>query len=116
MLNTKWVDLLEMNIDDSNVIKLLEEKIQLLLEKNKIIGLSITLINDAKVIWEKGFGYKDREECTKVTPETLFEAASLSKPTVAFLTLKASEEGKLNLDTPMIDYLSKPYLENQPLQ
>ena len=36
-------------------------------------------------------------------------------PLVAFLTLKLCEEKLLDLDTPLTDYLSEPYLENQPL-
>ena len=74
---------------DSITISTLKEKIPHLMKKHDVVGLSITLIRNAKIIWEKGFGFKNKEEKTHITPKTIFEVASLSKPVVAFLALKA---------------------------
>lgn len=104
------------NSKDLKSIKLLDQKIPLLIKKHEIVGFSISLIRNAKIIWEKGFGYKNKEEKSPIIPKTVFEVASLTKPVVAYLTLLAREEGLLDLDKPLMEYLSKPYLENQHLQ
>jgi CubicO group peptidase (beta-lactamase class C family) len=94
----------------------LDEKIPQLIQKYDITGFSVSLIRNAEIIWEKGFGFKSKEENTPITTDTIFEVASLSKPVVAYLALLSIEEGLLDLDKPLIEYLSNPYLENQPLQ
>ncbi|NHJ48587.1 MAG: serine hydrolase [Asgard group archaeon] len=105
---------MNLNSKDSLTIETLKEKIPILLEKSDAEGLSISLIRDAKIIWEGGFGFKNKVEKTLITPETIFEVASLSKPVVAYLALKAVEEGVLDLDKSLTEYFSKPYLENEP--
>lgn len=46
-----------------------------------------------------------------LTNETIFEAASLSKPVFSYAVMKLVEKGKLDLDKPLIKYISKEYLE-----
>lgn len=88
------------NHDDSylEVISKLEEKIPKLMAKKQVEGMSIALIRDAQIIWVKAFGLKNVEKQIKLTEETIFEVASLSKPVVSFITLKVCEEGILDLD------------------
>ena len=45
---------------------------------------------------------------------TPIEAASLTKPTFAYIVLKYCEEGLLDLDTPLEEYLPEKYIQNQP--
>ena len=77
-------------------------------------GLSIAIIRDAKIIWHQGFGMKSTVTKEPVTPDTVFEAASLSKPAFAYATLKLCEEGKLRLDTPLAEYLPEAFIPNEP--
>lgn len=51
------------------------------------------------------FGYSDIEARTAVTPETLFQIGSISKSFVALTCLLLHEEGKLDFDRPILDYL-----------
>jgi CubicO group peptidase (beta-lactamase class C family) len=77
------------------------------MEKLKIPGLSIAVINKGKVVHQKTMGYADVEEKLPITRETIFEGASLSKSVFAFFVMTYVEEGRLSLDKPLYEYL--PY-------
>jgi CubicO group peptidase (beta-lactamase class C family) len=61
-------------------------------------GVSIAVIHDFEVAWAKGYGVRDAEKGGVVTPETLFQAASISKPFAAAAALQLVEAGVLQLD------------------
>jgi CubicO group peptidase (beta-lactamase class C family) len=61
-------------------------------------GVSIAVIKDFKIHWAKGYGIADVETGAKVNTETLFQAASISKPINAMAVLKAAQDGKFSID------------------
>ena len=73
----------------------------------KVPGVSIAVIdgNDARIAWARGFGVKVVGEADSVTPDTRFQAASISKPVAATALLHMAQEGQLSLDAPVNDYL-----------
>lgn len=72
-----------------------------------IPGLTIAIINDSKIVYHRTFGYANLEKKFPVTTETIFEGASISKSVFAFFVMQFVEEGKLDLDKPLYEYL--PY-------
>jgi CubicO group peptidase (beta-lactamase class C family) len=68
-------------------------------------GLSIAVIKDSKVIWAKSYGVMDRGSKQPVTNQTLFQAASISKPVSAYAVLKEVERGKINAEEDVNRYL-----------
>jgi CubicO group peptidase (beta-lactamase class C family) len=72
-----------------------------------IPGLSIAVINDSKVVYSQSFGFANLEKKLPVTNKTIFEGASMSKSIFAFFVMQFVEEGKLDLDKPLYEYL--PY-------
>ena len=60
-------------------------------------GVSIALIRDGKIAWTRGYGVA-YEGGPAVTPDTLFQAASISKPVTAMAALRLAERGQLDLD------------------
>lgn len=63
-----------------------------------IPGASIAVIKDNNIAWAKGYGIMVRDDSSKrVTTETLFQAASISKPVSGYAVLKTVESGKINL-------------------
>ncbi len=89
----------------------LKEKIPDLMERALIPGLSMAVIRDGKIFWRHEFGIKNVETGEPVTDDTVFEAASLSKPVFAYGVMKLVDQGKLDLDKPLIDIVSRSYLE-----
>ncbi len=64
----------------------------------KIPGVSIAVIDDYKISWVKGYGFLETGGATAVMPETMFQAASISKPVSAAAALHFVEQGLLALD------------------
>lgn len=64
----------------------------------KTPGVSIAVINDGKIAWARGYGVLEVEGKIPVTPETMFQAGSISKPVSAMAALRLVQEGKLALD------------------
>lgn len=59
-------------------------------------GVSVAVVEGAKVTWARGYGQTG--DGAAVTPDTLFQAASLSKPVAAMVALRLVELGMLSLD------------------
>ena len=72
----------------------------------KIPGLSAAVVRDQEVVWDKGFGFADREERVLATPDTLYHVASLTKTFAATLILRLVEQGKLDLEEPASRYFA----------
>ncbi len=53
------------------------------MEQLNVPGVSVAIINDGEIEWAKGYGFADKERNIPVTTETLFQAASISKPVAA---------------------------------
>ena len=101
---------LKTNVDRREHIAALEKAIPALMETAGIPGMSIALIRDGKVVWSRGFGIKNTKTGEPVKDDTVFEAASLTKPFFAFLAMKFVEDGKLDLDRPLITYAPEDYI------
>jgi len=71
----------------------------------KVPGVSVAVIYEGKIEWAKGYGVKEAEGGDPVTPETLFQAASISKPIASLGVLHLVDEGLLDLDAPVNDKL-----------
>ena len=68
------------------------------MEYYNVPGVSIAVINDYQIEWAKGYGVLKAGGSERVTPETLFQTASLAKPVVAVAALHLVESGLLDLD------------------
>src|SRR5882672_10665717 len=68
------------------------------MREHHIAGLSLAIIEDGKIRTAKGYGFADTNTQTVVTPETLFQAGSISKSVAALGALRLVEQGTLSLD------------------
>jgi len=83
----------------------LDSHIKKAMDSIKIPGLSIAIVNQDKIVYYNTFGLTSLKTNEPVTKQTIFEAASLSKPLFAYFIMKMIEEGELGLDTPIYQYL-----------
>lgn len=89
----------------------LQQRVPELMKLATVPGLSLALIEDGQTRWLHGFGVKDAKTAQPVDEDTIFSAASLSKPVFAYAVLKLVDQGKLGLDVPLTKYLPKRYIE-----
>jgi CubicO group peptidase (beta-lactamase class C family) len=104
---------LKTDVDKKALISELEKVIPQLMKKAEIPGLSIAVVMDGKIIWSRGFGIKNTKTGEAVNDDTIFEAASLTKPFFAYAVMKLVEKGELDLDTPLIKYAPQSYIEKR---
>jgi len=72
-----------------------------LMDRENVPGLQLALIRGGQLAAFESYGVSNRETGAPVTTDTVFEAASLTKPVFAYLTMKLIEEGRLGLETPL---------------
>ncbi|MBW3524618.1 serine hydrolase [Chryseobacterium sp. NKUCC03_KSP] len=68
-------------------------------------AVSIAVIKDYKIEWAKAYGFADVSEKRTATPQTLFQAASISKSINSLGMMKLVQDGKLGLDDDINNYL-----------
>ena len=75
--------------------------------KQKIPGISVSIVKDGELVYSKGFGYANIELKTKVKPdETLFRIASISKTLTSALMARLQQFGYIHPDTSLYTYCS----------
>ncbi|MEK4522011.1 serine hydrolase domain-containing protein [Psychrobacillus sp. FSL W7-1493] len=80
------------------------------LEQNGLPGASIVVVNEGKLVYEKGYGHDS--EGNPITNNSLMRIGSASKPFTAFAILQLVDEGKVQLDDPVIKYLPEITLDD----
>ena len=73
----------------------------------QIPGASVAVVKDGKIIYAKGFGYRDVERKLPVTPDTLFAIGSISKSFTSLIFATQNDEGKVDWDKPIRTYLPR---------
>ena len=92
----------------------LKEHVPALMRDMHVPGVSIAITQRGEVVWAQGYGVSDVRSARPVTTETIFEACSMSKPILALVAMQLVQEGRLDLDRPLVAYLGHDYLPDQP--
>ena len=101
-------------LDGKEINKIaLENDLKTIMEDLNIQAISIAIINNTNVVYNKNLGITNTETNKEVTENTMFEAASLSKPVFAYFVMKMVEKGKLDLDKSMFTYFPHPAIEDK---
>jgi len=86
-------------------MSLAAEELKSLLKQNNVAGISIAVLRDFHLAYAQCEGVISRESGEPLWPDTIFQAASVSKIISAVLTMILVEKGKLDLDRPVNQYL-----------
>ena len=69
-----------------------------LLTQYKVPAVSVAVIRDFKIEWARAWGVRNAKTGEPVMVDTLFQAASISKPVAAMASLRAIQDGRFRLD------------------
>ncbi|RIX29364.1 serine hydrolase domain-containing protein [Sphingomonas edaphi] len=78
--------------------KRLDERLQRMVEKPTMVGMAVGIVENGRITFLNGYGETLEGSGEKVTPETVFRWASVSKGVAATMVAKLEEKGKLRFD------------------
>jgi len=85
----------------------MREKIPRELAARGVPSIAVAVARDGKIIWEQGFGWANREQRIAADEHTMYSLASISKPITATGLAILMQQGKIELDKPINDYLGE---------
>ncbi|HMN31110.1 MAG TPA: serine hydrolase domain-containing protein, partial [Caldilineaceae bacterium] len=92
---------------DPKTVLAIEAAIRHTMAEEHVPGVAIGIVKHDKLIYTKGFGVSDPTSNRAVTPQTIFQWSSIAKTVTATAIMQLVEQGKLDLDAPVTQYL--PY-------
>lgn len=75
------------------------------LSENRIVGAVVLVAKDGEIVYRRAAGYADREAGTPMQEDSIFLLASVTKPFVTAAAMRLIEEGRLDLDAPVTQWL-----------
>jgi len=97
----------------------LTKQIENIFNESEIPGMSVAIFDEDSMLYEKAFGFSDLSTSKPYTLNTTLNIGSISKTFIAVALMKLYEEGKINLDADINDYLPfdvrNPYFPNTPI-
>ncbi|HJR66069.1 MAG TPA: serine hydrolase domain-containing protein [Gemmatimonadaceae bacterium] len=91
----------------------LTQQIEALTRAANVHGLTVTIFNDAEPAYTRAFGVADLSANKPLRTDTEMYGASLSKAVFSVLVMRLVEQGVLDLDKPLQDYVRTPLWENR---
>lgn len=85
----------------------LREYVQDRMAADQIPSIAISVVLGDKILWEEGFGLADRERRVRASAHTPFYLASITKAITGTAVVVLQDQGKINLDHPVNDYLGE---------
>ena len=89
----------------------IDETATRLMKAAEVTGVGVALLNNGKIAYLKAYGFRDKGKNLPLTVDSVMSAASLSKVTFGYMVLQLVDEGVLDLDKPVYQYLPKPLPE-----
>lgn len=93
--------------------KKLDRVLQEIIDRWGVPGLGVGMVENGEIVYARGFGVQSLETGAPVTLDSLFCIASIAKCFVAAAVMQLVEQGKLDLDTPLVQYLPDFRLDDE---
>jgi CubicO group peptidase (beta-lactamase class C family) len=90
---------------DQDEMDQIEAHIQWAIDSALISGAVALIAREDKIIYQKAFGYSDREKTEEMSMDHIFRFASMSKPITSTAVMHLIEQGKLSTDDPLSKFI-----------
>jgi beta-lactamase class C len=84
--------------------RLLDSRLRQLMTKPAMVGLAVGVVENGRITFLQGYGETLAGSGEAVTPDTVFRWASVSKGVAGTMVAKLAEQGKINLQAPVVNY------------
>ena len=106
-----------MSLSDAELKKKIDAFVIGMMKDKAVPGITLGIVKDGKVFYERGYGYRNIHDELPMTPDTLYGIGSSSKSFVALAMMKLVEMGKIDLEAPVSDYVDFQFgLEGHPIK
>lgn len=83
----------------------IEEAVTAFMSELNVPGLSVAVVTNSRLRWQRGYGLADLENFVTAKVNTVYRLASVSKPITAVAVMQLVEKGKIDLDAPVQKYV-----------
>lgn len=90
---------------DTGRLTRIDSVLQRAVDRSEIGGAVALVLKDGETVYEKAFGWADREANRRMTPDAIFRIASQTKALTSVAAMSLVEEGKLSLDDPVSRFI-----------
>ncbi len=87
-------------------LKRVDRVLQKYVDDNQVAGMVALVLRDGKAVYERAFGWSDKEAHRKMTTDTVFRIASQSKAITSAAVLTLVEDGKIGINEPVSHFIS----------
>ncbi|MGE1109259.1 serine hydrolase [Bacillus wiedmannii] len=95
---------------DAFTNKVIPEK----MKKENAAGVALVVVKDNQILFQKGFGFSDKEKSTLIDPKkTVFRLASISKVFTASAVMQLVEQGKIDINKDIVNYMGGLKYQNK---
>lgn len=84
-----------------------EARVKEVMDRAVVSGLGCSILNNGRIVYHQTFGFRDMETGEVLNSESVFNAASFSKTVFAYLVMVLADEGLIDVDRPLHEYLEK---------
>lgn len=84
------------------------------MKKENAAGVALVVVKDNQILFQKGFGFSDKEKSTPIDPKkTVFRLASISKVFTASAVMQLVEQGKIDINKDIVNYMGGLKYQNK---
>ncbi len=98
-------ELFQLDSTNNQLVRWFKKKIDSAMHLNNIPAVSVAIVKEGRIILSEGFGFHDRSETVRANSFSVYQIASDTKKMTGIIAKHLVNQGKLNLDTPIVHYL-----------
>ena len=91
----------------------LDARIEALMAREQVVGVAVAIIDHGEIVHVNAYGLRNREKTLPLQTDTIMYGASVTKAAFAYMVMQLVDEGRLDLDRSIADYLPRPLPEYQ---